>query len=117
VLSRRRQEGALPADGGVHEGGIFGRPGSVNLANDAVMNAIAALLYTRADETGQHLHLSDSGRAEQDDTVIGQVALIVEGSGVAKVARGEQSRREAQALTVAVAADRRFRRAPGRVTV
>ncbi len=56
---RRRKEGALTDDSGVHEGSVLGRPENVNLLNNAVMNAVAPLFDARTDESGQHLHLSD----------------------------------------------------------
>lgn len=72
----------------------------MNLGDDAGMNAGAPELNAAAGESGKGLDIGGLRGAEQADAVVAQVACVVEGSGIAIVARGMEFGADAQARAI-----------------
>ena len=103
-------EGLFADDHGVNQRGLRRGPERVHLGNDAGVNAGAPEFEAAADEAGEQLHVFSFRGAQGRDAVRGEVALIVEGSGIAEVARQLQLDGQAEAFAVAEEAHRTGRR-------
>src|SRR5208283_3623743 len=71
----------------IHESGFGSGPELVNLADDAGVDARAPRSDAIAGEAGQTLDIRRGSGAEHVDAVVAKIAFIVEGSGIAEVAR------------------------------
>src|SRR5208283_4021827 len=84
----------------VDQRGLGRGPKGVDVSDDAGVNAGAVELKTAAGESGQELHIFIFRGAQRRDAVGGEVALVVEGSGIAEVARHPQLDGKPDAFTV-----------------
>ncbi len=77
-----------------------GGQSSCTLATTAAVQAAAPGGDPAAGEAGEAFDIFHFGRAQRGDAAIGEIALIVEGSGIAKIARQLELGGEADAVAV-----------------
>ncbi len=77
-------------DHGVHERSLLGRPQLMNFCDEAGMDASAPAFNAAADESRKRLDILRSCRPQHRDSVVPQIAFVVEGARVAIVSRRMQ---------------------------
>ena len=102
VLGARRvaQERFFAENHGVHERGLRRGPQLVNLGHDAGVNARPPEFNPAAGKPGKPLNILCLRRPQHADAVVAQIAFIVEGSGIAVIARRMQLGANAQPRAV-----------------
>ena len=93
-------EGFFADDHGVDERGLARGPELVHLGDDASVQAIAPVGDPVSRKAGQAFDIFHFGRGQRGDAAIGEVSLIVEGSGIAEIAREFELGREMDAVAV-----------------
>jgi hypothetical protein len=62
----------------------------MHLRNDAGVHPVTQAFYAAAGESGERFDILNLRRAQSCDAAIRQVSLIVEGAGIAEIARRPQ---------------------------
>jgi len=94
-------EGLFANHNGVDESGLGGRPEGVDFGDDAGVNAASPAFYASSSKAGEHLYLFGVRGPKRGDADCGQIALVVEGSGIAEIARQLQLDGKPEAFAVA----------------
>ena len=93
-------EGFFADDHGVDERGLARRPELVHLGDDATVQAAAPGGDAASGKAGEAFDIFYFGGGQRGDAAIGEVSLIVEGAGIAEIARELELGGEADAVAV-----------------